>query len=171
MASINRKSVQQSLQPFLDLDLLAWKGLPLLSVAAMDDAFGSPGAVEDDYLGWNPAQRRIYSFEAASGGLIAYARQGRIVMIETIHPPTLESLEGIEDPCVIKPHEIIVDGAYVGEHVYCKRGLVLSIAEPFEEGKPRWLVRCRGFEPINDPTEYGSDYHIAFEDRTVWGSN
>jgi hypothetical protein len=163
-----REIIRRLLQPFLEGRMLAWNGLAQLSVEAFDDALGEPTAIEDVNLGWYPAQRRTYPMQAPSGGLIVYARQNQVVLIEAIKPTLLSLPEGLEVPCVIKPHEILVEDAYVSEHVFCRRGLVLSIAEPFDKDKPTRIVRVRGFRPIADPTEFGPEYYIAFEDRIAW---
>jgi hypothetical protein len=56
----------------------------------------------------------------------------------------------------------------VHEYLFCERGLVLSLAEPFEGGQPSQIVRCRGIQPIDSPEQFGSDFYRAFEDEVVW---
>lgn len=156
------------LQSFLEGDLVAWKGLPLLTVETLTAVLGQPTKTEKTKLGWYAASLHIYEVESPTGGLAAYSRDNQVVMIEVPVPPPLSAMEGLGEPCAIKPHEILVSGAYVHEYLYCQRGLVLSVAEPFDKDAPLRLVRCRGVHPMNSPEEYGPEFYMAFEEREVW---
>lgn len=156
------------LQPFLEGDLLAWKGLPRLNVETLNAVLGQPAKEEETNLGWYDAMLYTYETASPSGGIAAYVRDGEAVMIEALVPPPLSAIEGLGEPSAIMRHEILVDGAYVHEYLYCERGLVLSIAEPFEKEEPQRLVRCRGVRPMSSPEEFGPELYMAFEDRQVW---
>jgi hypothetical protein len=77
-------------------------------------------------------------------------------------------MEGLGQPTAILPHEILSPGAYVHEYLYCKRGLVLSIAEPFQKEQPLKIVRARGVRPLDSPGEFGPELYQPFQDQTVW---
>ncbi|HWS90142.1 MAG TPA: hypothetical protein VN282_24445 [Pyrinomonadaceae bacterium] len=156
------------LRPFLDGDLRAWAGLPGLSLATLSAVLGQPSRREETKLGWYDATRYTFEAEAPSGGLAAYIRGGAVVMIEALKPPPASAAEGLGEPCAVKPHEILVEGAYVHEYLYCERGLVLSVAEPFDKAEPSRLVRCRGLRPLAGPEEFGPEFYMAFEERVVW---
>lgn len=160
--------VRARLQSFLESDLVAWKGLPLLTVETLTAVLGQPTKTEETKLGWYAANLHIYETESPAGGLAAYSRDSQVVMIEALIPPPLSAMEGLGEPSAVKPHEILVPGAYVHEYLYCQRGLVLSVAEPFEKGSPLRLVRCRGVYPMNSPEEFGPELYMAFEEREVY---
>lgn len=77
-------------------------------------------------------------------------------------------MDGLDGPTAVLPHEILVQGTYVHEYLYCQRGLVLSIAEPFQKDQPMKMVRCRGIRLLSSPDEFGPEFYQAFEDKTVW---
>ena len=156
------------LQSFLEGDLVAWKGLPRLTVETLSAVLGQPTKTEETKLGWCAATVRTYVGESPAGGLAAYSRDNKVVMIEALVPPPLSATEGLGEPSAIKPHEILIPGTYVHEYLYCQRGLVLSIAEPFEKEEPLRLVRCRSVYPMNSPEEFGAEFYMTFEDREVW---
>jgi hypothetical protein len=157
------------LEPLLALDLMAWHGLPQLPVAALDAAFGAPERAEDARLGWYPARRRTYRLDRPSGGLDCYTREDHAVLIETLVAPPASALEQLSEPSAVKPHEILIDGAYVHEYVYAPRGLVLSVAEPMFSADASRIVRCRGVRPLPHPDDFGPEFYVPFEDQTVWG--
>ena len=158
----------EALEPLLALDVAAWRGLPLLAVADLDRLFGRPSASEETGLGWYPAERRTYRLDRPSGGLDCYSRDGQVVLVETLVPPPSSVLGALGEPSGVKPHEILVEGAYVPEWVYAERGLVLSVAEPFSDPSDRRVVRCRGVRVLASADEFGPEYHLAFEDRTSY---
>jgi hypothetical protein len=160
--------VAAALEPLLALDLEAWTGLPRLPLTALDAALGPPEHAEDAYLGWYPARRLTYELERPSGGLHVYVRDGHAVLVETIVPPPTTLLEQLGPPSAVKAHEILVDGAYVREFVYPERGLVLSVAEPFDAPDDKRIVRGRGLRPLSDAEEFGPEFYMRFEERTVW---
>jgi len=99
--------------------------------------------------------------------LIAYLRDDEVILVETLTPPPLSAMSRLGEPSAIKPHEILREGSYVHEYLYCERGLVLSIAEPFEKGQAWQIVRCRGIQPIDDPRQFGPEFYLPFEDRSA----
>lgn len=158
----------EALEPLLALDPVAWRGLPALAVAEADLALGPPAEVEETGLGRYPAQRRSYRLDRPSGGLDCFARDGQVVLVETLVPPPAAVLAALGEPSGVKPHEILVEGAYVPEWVYAERGLVLSVAEPFAAPADRRVVRCRGVRVLASADDFGPEYHVAFEDRTSY---
>jgi len=160
-------AAQTALRPLLAGDLLAWRGLPRLSADTLHAAFGKPKQAEESTLGWYPAQRYTYPVERPQSGLIAYLRDDEVILVETLTPPPLSAMSRLGEPSAIKPHEILREGSYVHEYLYCERGLVLSIAEPFEKGQAWQIVRCRGIQPIDDPRQFGPEFYLPFEDRSA----
>ncbi|MBE9475215.1 MAG: hypothetical protein IMY85_10025 [Chloroflexi bacterium] len=164
----NSDSTRAVLHPLLELDIPSWNGLAKITVETLYATLGRPKKVEDVELGWYPALQLTYIMDTPSGGLAVYIRNNEVVLIETLIPPPLSAMVGLGPPSAIKPHEILVENAYVHEYLYCERGLVLSIAESFEEGQPHQIVRCRGIRPIDSPEQFGPELYRAFEDKTVW---
>src|SRR5258706_3095809 len=117
-------------EPFLRGDLESWRGLPDVSIRTLKEALGPPEGPESVTLGWFPAERFEFRLESATGGMAAYARDGRVVLVESLVAPNISAAERLGQPCAIKPQEIVVPDCYVHEYLYCGRGLVLSIAEP-----------------------------------------
>jgi hypothetical protein len=161
-------AVRSALQPLLAGDLSSWEGLPRLSAGTLRAALGQPEQVEEATLGWYPAQRHTFLVEAPGGGLDAYIRNNDVVLVETLTPPPLSAMSALEEPSAIKPHEILREGSYVHEYLYCEIGLVLSIAEPFDKNQSLRIVRCRGIQPIDDPDQFGPQFYMPFEERSVW---
>lgn len=160
--------VQAILLPFLEWNLSAWKGLPKILVETLNATLGAPQSEEDTELGWYPAKRLTYAVDAPCTGLAAYVRNNEVVLIEALVPPPLSAMAALGEPSAIKPHEILVENAYVHEYLFCERGLVLSVAEPLEGNLPLQIVRCRGIQPISSPEQFGPELYQSFEDRTLW---
>lgn len=160
--------VRKALQPFVDHDLLRWRGLPDLTAKMLTEAIGEPARIEDASLGAYAAERRTYPLASASGGLAAYVRRNTVVLIEALNPPPAAVLEELGEPSIILPHEILVSGTYVHEYLYSDRGLLLSVAEPFEKQQPSRIVRCRGIRPLTHANELGPELYVAFENQRVW---
>lgn len=161
-------AVQTILRPFLEGDLRSWPGLPHLSPKALSDALGEPDERAETKLGWYPALRLVYRRDTASGGLAAFARSEQIVLIEALIAPPARVLQELGEPSAVKPHEILSPGSYVHEYVYCARGLVLSVAKPFNEGDSIRIIRCRGLRPLASPDEFGPEFYQPFEDQVAW---
>jgi hypothetical protein len=149
-------------------DLAAWRGLPPLRPAELVAALGEPAARDATRLGWYPAERWQFDPGALPAPLSAYIRDDTLLMVEA-PPPPLAALAALEEPCAVLPHEILRPGSYVHEQLYCARGLVLSVAEPFDQQQPRQIVRCRAIGPINRPEQFGPELYCAFEDQQSWG--
>lgn len=156
------------LRPFLEWDLTSWNGLPRVLVKTFSAVLGRPEKVEDARLGWYPAQRFSYPVSMPGGGLDVYVREHEVVLIEMRIPPPLSAMDALGSPSAVKPHEILLEGAYVHEYLFCEKGLVFSVAEPFEEGLPLHIVRCRGIRRIDSPDQFGPEFYQSFEDRIVW---
>lgn len=162
------KSVRVILRPFLEGDLIAWKGLPDISLETLSAALGKPAKEEESTLGWYPAVKYTYNIESPSRGIVAYVRNGKVVLVEARVPPPSSMIGELGDPTAIKPHEILHKNGYVYEYLYCDRGLVLSIVEPFKKERSMQIVRCRGIRLMNSPDEFGPQYYQPFEDKIVW---
>lgn len=161
-------AIKKIVQPFLENNLLLWKGLPLVSIEIFSEAIGKPTEIEEAELGWYPAERYTFEVKSRSGGIAGYVRNGEVLLIEALKAPPLAAMKGLGEPTAILPHEILVQNTYVHEYLYCERGLVLSVAEPFQKELPLRIVRCRGIRPMRSPDEFGPEYYQSFEDKTVW---
>lgn len=157
---------ERSIISFSKGEVEGWRGLGAgLSIEEVKGFFGGPVETNEDCLGYYPAVK--YTFPC---GLIAYVRQQAVVLIETPNLPDSGILDQLRSPDAVLPHEIWVDGAYAHEYIYCDRGLVLTVAEYFDEAAANEIVRCRGFERIERPGEFDARYHRAFEDSSFWGN-
>jgi hypothetical protein len=142
-----------------------WHGLPPTLVAGIDDSLGAPAAVEPSELGYYPAERRLYPVEGREA--IVWARKGVAVMIEVPGPFSPASLTGLEPPCAVLANEISVPGGYAQERLFCGRGLVATVVEPFGAGAGE-VLRLRGIAPIAMPAQFGPELYKAFEDQVRW---
>ena len=162
-------SLRAALDPMLRVDPARWRGLPLATVAELDAVLGPPEESIDADLGYYPAVRRRYrSPEAAAQALVAWARGGEVVMVETLAQPPVAVLTELPEPSAVLPQEILVPEAYAHEYLYCQTGLVLTVAEPLRGGAPPRIVRCRGSAPLASPPAFGPAYYRAFEDQVHW---
>jgi len=143
----------------------AWHGLPPTPASDFDAAFGPPLRSTKTNLGFLPADRLVH--DTSEGELIAWIRRGQAVMIEVAAEHPVSVLGGLEQPCVVLPQEILVPEAYARERLYCERGLVVTVAHPFDGTEDR-IVRFRGISPIATPAEFGTDLYKPFEDRASW---
>ena len=98
---------------------MAWEGLLPFSIETIRAALGEPDKVEQAFLGSYPASYYRFSLEAPSGGLGVFVRGERAVMVEMLIPPPLAAMKELEEPCTIKPHEILAGDSDVHEYVYC----------------------------------------------------
>lgn len=140
-----------------------WHGLAATAVARFDADLGAPVAVAQAELGYYPAERRDY------GGPIVWARNGQAVMVEVACDLPAAALDGLEEPCASLPAELLLPDGYPHEHLYCRRGLVVTLVRPFAGGGKR-ILRLRGIAPIDDPEEFGPELYRAFEDQVHWGA-
>lgn len=153
-----------SLQPLLRGDPAAWNGLPPLPADAFDSELGAPVKIDEADLGGSPAERRIYE------DVIAWSRDGAIVMVEIACDLPASILAGLEAPCAALPNELVIPGGYAREQLYCTRGLVATIVKPHDGGSER-IVRLRGIAPIAGPEAFGAGLYQPFEDRIRWASD
>jgi hypothetical protein len=169
-----RPDARAALDPLLRLDLAAWAGLPRLVVADLVAAFGPPARDEEARLGSYPARRLGWDVEGPSGGLDAFVRAEGVVMVATRHAPPPEAapalLAALGEPCAVLPQEVRAVGAYVHEHLYCARGLVLGVSVPHGAGGPSGIVRCRGIRPIASREEFGAELYQPADQRITWPS-
>lgn len=142
-----------------------WHGLPLLAPAAFDAEVGPPVAFAEAALGDEPAERRTYP-----GAILAWVRDGTVVLVEVAGAWPATALDALESPCAILPNEILVQGGYAHEYLFCARGLVATVVQPHDGGANR-IVRLRGIAPIAGPDEFGRGYYQAFEDRIRWDAD
>jgi hypothetical protein len=161
----NLKSI---FKPLLEGDLLLWRGLPVISAESVIATFGQPSAMDETDLGWYPATCYTWDFKTPEPNMTVYSRNGELVLIETKVSPPIEILKSLGELSAILPHEFLIPGTYVHEYLYCQRGLVLSVAEPFQKELPLQIVRCRGIKIMSRAAEFGPEYYRSFEDETVW---
>jgi hypothetical protein len=161
-------TLRAALEPMLRADPARWRGLPPTTVAALDALLGAPEESLHGVLGYYPANRRRYRDAATGEGLVAWARDGAVVMVETLAPPDVAVLAALPQPAAVLEHEILVPSAYAHEYLYPETGLVLTVAEPLRGGGPKWIVRCRGVAALASPEAFGPAYYRAFDDQVRW---
>lgn len=165
-------TLRDAIEPMLRVDPLRWHGLPRVTVADLDALLGAPEESAEAILGYYPALRRRY--RAASGaasadhGLVAWARTGEIVMVESLVQPAASVLEALPEPSAVLAQEILVPDSYAYEYLYCAKGLVLTVAKPLRGKATSRIVRCRGVKPLASAAEFGPDYYRPFEDQVRW---
>jgi hypothetical protein len=139
-----------------------WHGLAAIPVAGFDAALGPPADVAQAELGYYPAERRDY------GGAVVWARKGQAVMVEVACDLPAAALDGLEEPCAVLPNEILLADGYPHERLFCRRGLVATVVQPYAGGEKR-ILRLRGIAPIAGPAEFGPELYRAFEDQAHLG--
>ncbi|MGI8807231.1 MAG: hypothetical protein ACR2KK_05230 [Acidimicrobiales bacterium] len=150
-------------------DFDSFRGLPVLSAAALDEVLCPPADRTEVQLGWYPATKATYRTTDPAGPVVAYVRGGGVVMIEAGRPrPAGDMLKALGEPSSILPNELLMPGAYVHEYVYGSRGLILSVAEPFEAGQPWQIIRSRAIVPLQAGRALGPELYRAAEDADVW---
>jgi hypothetical protein len=162
----DQRDVRASLDPLLEGRVLDWGGLPVLNEGSLVEVFGPPAESEDVVLGWYPARR--LRFGGGGNPFEAFVRDLVVVLVRPVRLPGPEVLDPLGEPSVVMPHELRRDGAYVHEYVYGPRGLVLSVAQPFDETEPLEVVRCGGIRPLRAGQRLGPELHRSLEDRTAW---
>jgi len=159
------EDLRKELAPLIAGNLLAWHGLPLIGSDSLEDVIGPIKNRTEVLLGAYPAE--CYLFEVGTSGqeIAAFVRLGVVVMMENLRPPQISSMEYLEEPCAILPQEILVEGFYAYEYLYCSRGLVLTVAKALEEKKDqeRRLIRCRGIRPIDSVKDFGPELYMSWE--------
>ena len=164
-----REAVVDVLRPLVTGDLVAWQGLPPLPAEVVEAALGPPSACEEVKLGWYPATRLRYREASLASPVDVYVRHGDVVLVEVEGGPPADTLEALGPPSAVMANEIVRLGAYVHEYVYGRRGLVLSVAQPFQEGRAWEIVRSRGIAPMPpDQPALGPDLHRSLEDTDMW---
>jgi hypothetical protein len=163
--------LEDALAALLDFRLTDWHGLPASLTADVARIYGAPASSSDVYLGSRPALREVYEVpQSAAKGLIVYSRAQRVVAVETAEPPPLDAAKALGEPDARKPGEFSRPGYLVREHLYCRNGLVLTVAEPLDKrtGSEPKILRCRGIRSLAAPHEYGADYYLAEQNRLVF---
>ncbi|HEY5712953.1 MAG TPA: hypothetical protein VIT38_13755 [Allosphingosinicella sp.] len=155
------------LSPLLAGEAAGWHGLPPLAGDAFDALLGPPASVELLRLGFYPAERRL--FARAEGDVAIWSRDGEAVMVEVATALPATALDALEKPCAVLSQEIDVEGGYAHEHLYCARGLVATVFEPFDGGAKR-VIRLRGIGPVADAARFGPALYKALDDQVKWGT-
>ena len=174
ISSMNNQPSQENLnilavlQTFASWDIYKWKGLPVLSLDDLREVLGVPIESSDDELGWYQVQRLRFKIESPSQSIDVYVRDGKVLMLQGRTTPPVSILSKLGQPCAIKPHEILLEGAYVHEYLYCKQGLLISVAEFADKKRPLQLIRFRGIRSLEHPDELGAELYRAFEDQVSW---
>lgn len=143
-----------------------WRGLPPGAESTLEASLGEAVEVVDGRLGYYPAERRRY--RAAGGDVLLWVRAGEGVMIEAPVDLPASALDGLEAPCAVLPHEILAEDGYAHERLYCERGLVATVIEPFAGGGAERVVRLRGIAPVASPADFGPELYKSADDRVRW---
>jgi hypothetical protein len=158
------EACRAALRPLLELRLADFHGLPAAAGGTFDALFGPPKEVGEVRLGWFPAQRSTYEVPGPARGLLVYSREGQVLAADTLEVPPVEAMDALGAPTATMPHALRAEGAYVHEVLFGPRGLVLSVAEPRDRARPRWIVRCRAIRPIVSAREYGPALYRSLDD-------
>lgn len=162
------EACRAALLPLLELRVADFRGLPAATTGTFDALFGLAREAGDVRLGWFVAQRATYEVPGPARGLLVYSREARVLAADTLEVPPFEAMGGLGEPTATLPHELLAEGAYVHEMLFAPRGLVLSVAEPRDRARPRWLVRCRAIRPIASAREYGPELYRSLDDDIAY---
>ncbi len=159
----------EAIRNFIEGRLADWQGLPLLTVGGLSEILGAPVRHAEAPLGTATAPRYTFELRERDASLFAHEANAHIVLVEISPPPGLDALEGLPEPTAVLPQEIRIDRAYAHEYFYAERGLLLTIAKPFEAHVEDRLVRCRGIRPL-PPTARtpGPDLYAPLATRIKW---
>jgi hypothetical protein len=150
-------------------DVINWKGLPKdLSVQQLTELLGNPSIKSDDTLGYYPAIKYSFTVDDIEGGLTAFAREDKVILIETKRLPPADVVKELPEPDLILPHEIFIDNAYAAEYIFSIRGLNLTIGKHYDKSIPDKIIRCRGFERMSSPAEFDARYYKSFKSSKRW---
>lgn len=152
-------NAHSALQPLLSGNLAAWQGLPLVTRAELDAAFG-PAREDQPAAPWRGVARRLEypEFSAWTEGAI-------VCMVQPRALPAADWLARLALPTATLDHEMRLPGGYVHELLYLHLGLVLSAWQASEMTVPSRLVRCRGFAVLPDVEEYLVRFHHGLDDQ------
>lgn len=153
---------------FLLGDLSEWTGLPELTIVDLVSIVGEPVTETVARLGRAPATRILFRPSEPARDFAVYVRNERVVLLEVPHRLPLSVLEELPQPDAILPHEVLDPQGYVHEYLYLRRGLALSVVEPFAQHDERRIARYRGFRSLSDVAEFVTEFYLAFEDQTYW---
>jgi hypothetical protein len=167
-----KTALNLALDAFLGFRLGEWNGLPPCLTAEIAASLGPPAEAANARLGANPALREVYAVPGLpAGGLVVFSRAHRVMAIESAFSPPNEVLAMLGEPDVRKPPELSLPGYFVHEYLYCRRGLVLAVAESLPPAEPQVkIARCRGVQTLAAPYEYGADYYLALQNRILYTS-
>ena len=163
--------LDQALNALLNFRLTEWHGLVPCFTADIAQLYDTPFSVEDVYLGLYPALRETYALpESTASGLVIYSRAHRVIAVETIKPPPLAVMDELGHPDVRKPPELTIPDYLIREYLYCRNGLVLSVAESLNTlTEPNLkIVRCRGIAVLKAPHEYGVEFYLPLQSSLVF---
>ena len=127
---------------------------------------GKPLVEEMRELGYYPAQR--LEFLTTHGILNVFVRHQQVIMLDTPVIPDISILKTLGEPSSILPNEIFADDAYVHEYLYCRKGLVISVAEPFDKSKSWTIHRFRGIHRLESPEDFGPELYMDLDSRISW---
>ena len=159
---------KNSLSLFLNAEYHLWKGLPSMNEKQLKNVLGEPTHLEEVYLGYYTSQKLTYLMPVLSGGIHAYIRDNQLIMIEAIKTPSYALVDTLTEPCGEKLQEILVNGAYVSEQLYCQIGLILSVATFFEDSNLPQIVRIRSIKSFENPNEFDERYYKSFSNQIKW---
>lgn len=162
------EKLRQRLEPLLSGELARWDGLPRVSVAELVALGGKPLARDSVKLGAYSAERLRFFSQEAQRALLAYARDEAVVMVELVPPPDIAVMTELGEPDAVLPQEMFLEDAYAHEYLYCARGLLLTVAQPFGAAAPNRLHRCRGIASLNDPGALGPELYTPLDTDVKW---
>jgi hypothetical protein len=119
-------------------------------------------------VGAYPAERLEIPRVGRGRTLAIFVRHGRVIMVEVLPPPGMEAVADLPEPTVVLPQEIELEDAYAHEYLWAERGLLLTLAQPFDLPEPDRLVRCRGIRPLAHRRELGAELYMPLDTQVKW---
>ena len=164
-----------TLKDALHGELSSWEGLPetetIESLAEQFQPVERIGMPQESQRTYRQFTSTIFERSVAPTRVEAWVVYGEehVALVEYEDPPVLkleETLREYGEPDLIRSDERFEADATVREHIYARRGITLSVAEPFEAygGGERRLVHVQLF-PATTLETYLADIGVSAHAR------
>lgn len=160
---------ETKIKSFAAGDIQSWNGIPEnFREDDLIELFGTVVETTNAELGYYPAKRILLADATGLRKLVAFLRDGVVILVESLVMPDAAVLEQLPVPDAVLPPEMLLPGAHPNEYIYCNRGLNLTVAKYADERIPDRIVRCRGVRQLGSSREFDARYYRAFEDQIVY---
>jgi hypothetical protein len=162
------QSLEVKFEALVRGDIGNWEGLPNITTKDLESFLGEANEIQKTILGAYPALLYKFSHKLSGRNLNVYERYEKIIMVEVIPVPDSDLISILPKPDVILSQEIFIEGAYAHEYLYCKHGLMLTVAQDLISQEPNKVVRCRTIQSIKQPQDLNSELYFPLDAREKW---